>query len=414
MSDNRDWLSSIGTTLKGAKLPPSDGGWEVLEHKLDTAKVVPLGDTPRKRGLWLGVASSVAAVVVFAAMISLWSVQPEAVEEQLLIASLPAEHPTTLTPQITTTPSSEPTTMATAVPQAKLVGVSKANSAKVTARMGVEQSVASIAVSTAATNVASDPLPTKKSTQSAAHHSTESNTSKKSDDYADSATRHYAQVTTQDSYKALNSDFAEQKRANNRTSLSLFSGVTAANSGAVSGGGALATLSDASIDQLFSITRSAYDNYSFHHRQPLTFGLSIERRLGRNLSLESGLYYTLLLSDVDITYINITERQRLHYLGIPLRLNWYFINRTRFSAYVGAGAMVERAISASLGSESLVISGVELSAMAAVGAQYRISPLVSLYAEPTLSHYFGEMQFESIRSESPTLFSFRLGLRFTF
>ena len=63
------------------------------------------------------------------------------------------------------------------------------------------------------------------------------------------------------------------------------------------------------------------DSY-IHHRQPVRFGLSLRYRLTDCWSMESGLSYTRLSSDIMTTENGITSmtEQRLNYLGLPLNI----------------------------------------------------------------------------------------------
>ena len=67
------------------------------------------------------------------------------------------------------------------------------------------------------------------------------------------------------------------------------------------------------------------------HHFPVTFSISLRKDLSNSFSIETGLTYTLLSSDLkagnDIYY---SQEQRLHYLGIPLKAGWYFVKRGEF------------------------------------------------------------------------------------
>ena len=43
-----------------------------------------------------------------------------------------------------------------------------------------------------------------------------------------------------------------------------------------------------------------YNDYSYRHHQPLSFGLSVRKEFAHGLSLESGVNYTLLWSDASL------------------------------------------------------------------------------------------------------------------
>ena len=83
-------------------------------------------------------------------------------------------------------------------------------------------------------------------------------------------------------------------------------------------------------------------------------------------------------------------------------------------AELGAGGMVEKCVSARLGSETVDEPGVQWSALAAVGAQYRVGGMVGLYFEPEGSYYFTETGLRTSRTDSPLTLTLRLGVRLSF
>ncbi|WP_290539701.1 hypothetical protein [Alistipes sp.] len=167
-------------------------------------------------------------------------------------------------------------------------------------------------------------------------------------------------------------------------------------------------------NSLAPLRGGGYDAGSFRHHQPLSFGIAVRKEFAHGMSLESGVNYTLLRSDVRMRYISGDVAQKLHFIGIPLRFNWQFFERGRFSLYLGAGGMVEKCVSAKLGSETVDEPGVQWSALAAVGAQYRVGGMVGLYFEPEGSYYFTETELRTSRTDSPLTLTLRLGVRLSF
>ena len=157
-----------------------------------------------------------------------------------------------------------------------------------------------------------------------------------------------------------------------------------------------------------------YEDYSFRHHQPLSFGLSVRKEFAYGLSLESGVNYTLLWSDVSMQSGGEDISQKLHFIGVPLRLNWQFLETGRFSMYVGAGGMLEKCVSAKFGSKSVDEPKVQWSVAGAVGAQYRLGNYVGLYFEPEVSHYFTETTLRTSRTDSSLSLTLRLGVRLSF
>lgn len=99
-------------------------------------------------------------------------------------------------------------------------------------------------------------------------------------------------------------------------------------------------------NSLAPLRSSGYGESSFRHHQPLSFGIAVRKEFAHGLSLESGVNYTLLRSDVRMQYTSDDVAQKLHFIGVPLRFNWQFLERGRFSLYMGAGGMVEKCVSA--------------------------------------------------------------------
>lgn len=150
-------------------------------------------------------------------------------------------------------------------------------------------------------------------------------------------------------------------------------------------------------------------------------GLSVRRQLSKRLSIESGLSYTLLSSDVTI---GISEHentkaerlnQKLHYLGIPLSLNITLQESQRWQLYASAGGMAEHSIAASLGGNSFAINAWQWSVNGAIGGQYNVSKYLGIYLEPRINYYFDDHTgIQSIRTESPCNLSLRIGLRLSY
>jgi len=219
-------------------------------------------------------------------------------------------------------------------------------------------------------------------------------------------------------YDYLADDMQEHRRPRRRTSVSLFAagGVTG-SSGASGGVGSHLVMSDVLVggtNGTMAQLKYNYEDYSFRHHQPLSFGLSVRKEFAYGLSLESGVNYTLLWSDVSMQSGGEDISQKLHFIGVPLRLNWQFLETGRFSMYVGAGGMLEKCVSAKFGTKSVDEPKVQWSVAGAVGAQYRLGNYVGLYFEPEVSHYFTETTLRTSRTDSSLSLTLRLGVRLSF
>ena len=145
---------------------------------------------------------------------------------------------------------------------------------------------------------------------------------------------------------------------------------------------------------------------SIHHHQPIRFGLSLRYRLDDRWSIESGLSYTRLSSDITTTVNDVTTvtEQRLNYIGLPLNISYELWGSRRFDLYVSAGGTIEKCLDASPWQFSL---------NGAAGAEYKLSNSISLYAEPGLGYYFNDgSSTPTIYKDHPLNFNLNFGLRF--
>ena len=145
---------------------------------------------------------------------------------------------------------------------------------------------------------------------------------------------------------------------------------------------------------------------NIRHRQPVRFGLSFRYRLDDRWSIESGLLYTRLSSDVFTTVdgVTTTTEQVLNYLGLPLNLSYELWKSRHFGLYVTAGTTIEKRLDASPWQFSL--SG-------AVGVEYKLTNGFSLYAEPGLGYYFNDgSTTPTIYQDHPLNINLSFGLRF--
>lgn len=166
---------------------------------------------------------------------------------------------------------------------------------------------------------------------------------------------------------------------------------------------------------------------SVKHHMPVTIGFSLDWNLDKNWTLETGLNYTLLSSDIrsgSKSYVE--ETQKLHYVGIPLKIRRSIWQNRWFSVYASVGGTVEKCVSGRLESvtvtnggnrtserTSLEVDPLQWSVAAAAGAQVNFTSRLGLYLEPGVAYYFDDHSgVETIRKEHPFNFNLQLGLRF--
>lgn len=151
------------------------------------------------------------------------------------------------------------------------------------------------------------------------------------------------------------------------------------------------------------------------HHQPISVGLSVRKGLAKGFSVETGLTYTLLSSDVKLADSNHQIEQKLHYIGIPLRANWNFLDKKLFTLYVSGGGMVEKCVYGKQGTEKETVKPLQFSVSGAVGAQLNATKRIGIYVEPGVAYFFDDgSDVQTIRKENPFNFNIQAGVRFTY
>ena len=162
------------------------------------------------------------------------------------------------------------------------------------------------------------------------------------------------------------------------------------------------------------------------HRLPLTFGLSVNKMLHNRWAIGSGLQYTQLYSETQAgnTFAWVQQTQRLHYLGIPIRATWYPVKTNRWAVYTSAQAMMELPIGSTC-QEKTTVNGnlistkrleldpsIQWSIGLGIGLEYRLTPVIGLYAEPSLNYFFNTGDgIDTYRTAHPFTFSVPIGIR---
>lgn len=166
-----------------------------------------------------------------------------------------------------------------------------------------------------------------------------------------------------------------------------------------------------------------------HHRQPLRLALTAAWETGGRLSLESGLAYSCLVSDMRSgTEDNRYEiRQTLHYLGIPLKLNLRLASLSRLDLYLSGGVTAEKCIAgrsvtsyyvgtSRIGggaAERISEDALQWSAGLSAGLSCGLGGGFRVFAEPGLSVYFDNGSFvQNVYKDRPLNFELSVGLRY--
>lgn len=164
------------------------------------------------------------------------------------------------------------------------------------------------------------------------------------------------------------------------------------------------------------------------YRPPLRVGISLRYDFGRRWNISTGLVYTMLSSETETGTSSrsyVTGRQ-LHYIGVPLRAGFDFLQRDRWSLYATAGGMVEKCVSGRSVTDYVVngkvlqssavkdgIRELQWSAGASLGVEFDFVTQVGIYLEPGVEYFFDNGSGHgTIYNDRPLNFSLELGLRF--
>lgn len=420
MEPNRDWMETVRSRLRDAEVTPPADGWERLERALHPAPRVPLWRLRIRR---FAVAAAVLLCCVTAGELLLRP-NPQTAGELPLVASA-EDLPLTEPERVGTAPDAEPATLARAEripdePSAKSMFGTTPDPAALADAHPQDPASLSSDLSEQPSEASTQPP----SAQTPSHNPAEAAPAASAATSATAAPgpRASEQASGRVSSRAaagrlFPGEPARPMASRRRAAFGLFAaggmnasghsaGLASRSFGGVSVGSGAVDLSAPAFPD--------YESGSFRHRQPLGFGLSVRYGFSHGLSLETGVNYTLLRSDVHMPLAAEDFSQKLHFIGVPLRVNWNFLQRNRFSLYIGAGCMAETCIAAKFGSASVDEYGVFWSVMGAVGAEYRLTGPVGLYFEPDVSYYFNDTRLHTSRTDSPATFTLRLGVRLSF
>ncbi|MBR3472162.1 MAG: sigma-70 family RNA polymerase sigma factor [Prevotella sp.] len=165
-----------------------------------------------------------------------------------------------------------------------------------------------------------------------------------------------------------------------------------------------------------------------HHDKPITFGISLTKPLGGKWSVETGLQYTILRSQFSLgeSGDSAVSRQQVHYLGIPLRLSFNWIQHRQLSAYSSLGVTMHIPVygkvsgsyyldrNAVFNQSSHFSPSMQWQTNASLGLQYSFTPHTSIFVEPTLNWYIPSgSDTHTIWTERQFMFTCPLGIRVT-
>lgn len=183
------------------------------------------------------------------------------------------------------------------------------------------------------------------------------------------------------------------------------------------------------IDSRLNRADASENEINVKHRQPVRVGMSVRFKLTDRLGIETGMNYSYLSSEIASGDEDggFRTEQKLHYVGVPLGLNYGIWSTDYLEIYAAAGATAEFCVSGKSGTD--YVSGETIikhseyevkdsrpqwSVNAAAGVQYNFNNVIGVYVEPGVSYYFNNgSDVTTIYKDKPFNFNLNLGLRFT-
>ncbi|MFZ4930518.1 outer membrane beta-barrel protein [Chryseobacterium sp. Mn2064] len=166
---------------------------------------------------------------------------------------------------------------------------------------------------------------------------------------------------------------------------------------------------------------------TIRHKVPVTMGLSLYYSLGKKWGIGTGLNYTKLASELhsggDTNYIKAD--QFIHYIGIPVQINYNVFQKGRFTGYVTGGALLEKPVAGNITTKYIVNNEIketykedleskplQFSVNTAIGLQLKLVDRFGIYAEPGIGYHFNaDHSPNTIYREKPFYFNVRFGVR---
>lgn len=163
-----------------------------------------------------------------------------------------------------------------------------------------------------------------------------------------------------------------------------------------------------------------------HHDKPITLGLAVNKNIGKHWSLETGLQYSYLKSYFTLGTGNyrVDKEQKLHYIGIPIKLSYQFMAYKRLSAYGSAGATIQIPLSGKTYADYVIggkagyttdwktIPSIQWTVNTNIGIQYQFAPKLTLFVEPTLNWYIPNgSEVKNTWTERPFTLTVPFGIR---
>jgi len=193
--------------------------------------------------------------------------------------------------------------------------------------------------------------------------------------------------------------------------------------------------SPAAAKMMLTANNTADNVSEMEHDQPVSFGITVSKSLFDDLSVETGLVYTYLSSKArnSGTNFQVQETQYLHYVGVPLNINYNLFSVKKIDVYASVGGMIEKdvygefrrrgegkSLGLNISSEEEEVTKIsqanpQISVNAGIGISYPVYHNLKLYGKIGGAYYFdANNEYKTIYSDSKIVMDLSVGLRYEF
>ena len=154
------------------------------------------------------------------------------------------------------------------------------------------------------------------------------------------------------------------------------------------------------------------------HHAPISVGAQVGVHLAERLTLSTGVVYTRTSSDFATSEVaGYDTKQVLHYVGVPLGINYEVWGTKNLHTYVMLGGEADFNVKnhtevEGVDQDEVKKDRAQFSGKASVGVQYDVVPQVGFYVEPGAKYYFDNgSDIENTFKDKKWNFNLQFGLR---
>ena len=313
--NNSDWIRLLNDKISEAEKPVPEGAWEALRVRMNGAPT-PIGRSHRrKRGMSAAAAVLAGAILGTAVYLSMRS-------------DINADKPAVITAtnnissDVRSTTSAETARPAVSGPEFNITATPHTgfSSKSATDREPEPWSIAQV---TQVTPGADEAEPAEViNNDITSPHSDETQKSAESTSHEQQATEPVRSTVNASTQASVLTPIDIKTRIRNRLTISAYGNgvILADRSGSASATRRMFIPTDGGT--AYAAPRVV--KYKYSHKIPINFGVNVSKEVAKNISIGTGLNYSLLISDVysssDIKGEKL--RQKVQFIGIPFNVKW--------------------------------------------------------------------------------------------